>query len=181
MPCLTVPINGEGLQWGGTRKKPGCWEEGWGVMLNKPWRKRKRFRELAPQCPSWMDNLSLSLCLTSFCLLSKEEAGDKDTFPPDSRHPQSWKLSLWCPALLRCLGLVHMDHHSPSQRRAISVGTGGLCEQKACLSGWHCRLLLSPPSTPRQYWSAGDSNLRLVLGLNVVLNEGENTHLSFIR
>lgn len=22
-----VPITGEGLQWGGTRRKPGCWEE----------------------------------------------------------------------------------------------------------------------------------------------------------
>lgn len=67
-----------GVELGGSQDA-GRRQVSWGMMLIKQWRKRKSFREAAPQCPSWMEKL-----LSNLYLSDKEEAGNKDTpFLPD--------------------------------------------------------------------------------------------------
>lgn len=90
----------------------------WGMMLIKQWRKRKRFREPAPQGPSRVDNLSL---------LSAIQRGSWGEDTPSRLtegclHPGR---ALWCPSLLRWWSLVHMGHHSPGEGPFLWVPVNG--------------------------------------------------------
>lgn len=76
--CQLLKKASSGVEPGGSQDA-GRRQFGWGMMLIKQWRKRKRFRESAPRCPSWMEGF-----LSNLYLSSEKEAGDKDTpFLPD--------------------------------------------------------------------------------------------------
>lgn len=71
--CQLLEKASSGVEPGGSQDA-GRRQVSWGTMLIKQWRKRKSFRESAPQCPSWMARL-----LSNLYLSDKEETGNKDT------------------------------------------------------------------------------------------------------
>lgn len=175
MPCLTGPINGEGSSGvePGRSQDAGRRQFNWGMMLIEQWRKSKHFREPAPQCP-FMDGQPLSIICHP-----KRKLGP-------STHPSCLTEGGLAPG-----GYLSVAPHCWGVwARFIWVM---ITSEKGCFCGcqwslWtECILLWMalppsplPSSTPRlKYRWPGDSNLRLVLGLNVMLNEGE-TPLSFI-
>lgn len=169
--CQLLEKAPSGVEPGGSQDA-GRRPVSWGMMLIKQWRKRKSFRESAPQCPSWMERL----CLTSICQ-TKRKLGTR-TLPSC--------LNVVAASILEGILLVPSTAEvftagsgscGPSEtwRRAVSTGAAGPVKERVLSS------LLPTLYTQTEAWEGRAQCLRLVLGLNVVLSEGGNACLSFIR
>lgn len=108
--CQLLEKASSGVEPGGSQDA-GRRQVSWGMMLIIQWRKRKSFRESAPQCPSWMARL---LCLTSICQ-TKRKLGTR-TLPSCLTVVAASVLEgiLLVPSTAEVFaaGLVHVDHQS---------------------------------------------------------------------
>lgn len=151
--CQLLKETSSGVEPGGSQDA-GRRQVSWGTMLIKQWRKRKSFRESAPQCPSWMERL-----LSNLYLSDKEETGNQDTpFLPDrggsltlgrnpsgAQHCLSVRSWVWFTWTIRAL------------EKSCFYRCWWPCERKSPMLGGSAALL-SPPSTPRQkHGRVGDS------------------------